>query len=134
MVQEGHLQRPCQRRTSLLCEVSFLSSFILKRPDLSVSSSGLRPPDFVLFGSLKISHHFFLLFPILTLQPSGRHASFATDLLPVLPAPKISPFFLISLRGNSVFCSSGRQGCRFMYGCEDFQNRTHHTCWVEEMV
>lgn len=34
-------------------------------PDLSVSSSGLRPPAFVLSGSWKFSHHFFFLLPIL---------------------------------------------------------------------
>lgn len=109
MVQEGHLQRRCQRRTSLPYEVSFPSSFILKHPGLSVSSSGLRPPVFVLSWSLKFSHHFFLLFPILTLQLSDRHASFTTDLLPVLPPPKISPFLLISLRGNEK-CSVAAGG------------------------
>lgn len=87
----------------------FPFSFILKHTGLSVSSSGLRPPVFVLSWSLKFSHHFFLLFPILTLQLSDRHASFATDLLPVLPPPKISPFLLISLRGNEK-CSVAAGG------------------------
>lgn len=73
-----------------------------KCPDLSISSCGLQPPVFVLFWKFKVqfSHHFFFLFPILTLQPSDKLAGFATDLLPVLPPPKISPYFLISLRGN----------------------------------
>lgn len=115
------------RGVHLYHEVLFPSSFILKRPDLSVSSCGLRPPVFVLFWKSKVFSPLFLFISYshsTTVRQTWwlRHWPFTYQNISLL-----SHF----LEGKwKVFCSSGGQRCCFMYGCEDFWSRARHTCWV----
>lgn len=123
MIQEGHKQHSCQRRTSLLYELSFPSF------KTDTSWSFCFP---IWTATFRKSEVFSNLFPfisccILTLPLSNLHINVATDLLAELPLPKIASFFLISLRGNEK-CSES--GCCFMYGREDFWSRAPHISWV----
>lgn len=127
MVQEGRLQHPCQRHTSLPRGLVSLLFHTKASWSFSVSSCGLRPPLFVLFWKSKVfsTHFLFISYSHSTAVRQTwwlRHWPFTYQNISLL-----SHF----LEGKwKVFCSSGGQRCCFMYGCEDFWSRARHTCWV----
>lgn len=126
MVQEGHKQHSCQRRTSLPYELSF--------PSFKTNTSWSFCFS-IWTATFRKSEVFSNLFPfisycILTLPLSNLHINVSTDLLAELPLPKIASFFLISLRGNEKCSESGSGSAAVYVWTWWFLKRAPHMSWV----